>query len=218
MARSRPYVILNAAMTLDGKIATIARDSRISSRKDLARVHRLRTKVDAILVGINTVLVDDPLLTARYSDGKNPARIIVDSRARIKLDSKIMRSCDSVPTIIATTEKASRSKLKKIKSYGAVPLILGKSKVDLAKLLAILNDSGIKKLLVEGGAEINWSMLSQRFVDEVMVTIAPKIVGGRNAVTLVEGKGFARISKGIKLKLSKATKSGNEVVLFYKVV
>ncbi|MFQ5970189.1 MAG: 2,5-diamino-6-(ribosylamino)-4(3H)-pyrimidinone 5'-phosphate reductase [Nitrososphaerales archaeon] len=218
MARSRPYVKLNAAMTLDGKIATIAGDSRISSRKDIARVHRLRTKVDAILVGINTVLVDDPILTARYFDGKIPARVIVDSKARIKLDSKIMRSCASVPTIIATTKKASRSKLKKIKSYGAFPLIFGKSKVDLAKLLAILNDSGIKEVLVEGGAEINWSLLSQGFVDEVMVTVAPKIVGGKNAVSLVEGKGFAKINKGIRLKLSKATKSGSEVVLFYKVI
>jgi len=218
MARSRPYVILNAAMTLDGKIATTARDSKISSRKDLERVHDLRSKVDAILIGINTALIDDPMLTAKHVNGKNPARVIVDSKARIRLDSKIMRSCDKVLTIIASSEKASKAKLEKIRAQGAVVMVLGKSKVDLARLLSILKDSGINRLLVEGGGEINWTMLADDLVDEVMVTIAPRIVGGRNAVTLVEGLGFAKISKGIKLKLYKVTKNDSEVVLFYRVV
>jgi len=218
MARSRPYVILNAAMTLDGKIATTARDSKISSRKDLERVHDLRSKVDAILIGINTALIDDPMLTAKHVNGKNPARVIVDSKARIRLDSKIMRSCDKVLTIIASSEKASKAKLEKIRAQGAVVMVLGKSKVDLARLLSILKDSGINRLLVEGGGEINWTMLADDLVDEVMVTIAPRIVGGRNAVTLVEGGGFAKISKGIKLKLYKVTKNDSEVVLFYRVV
>ena len=218
MAHYRPYVILNAAMTLDGKIATAARDSKISSRKDLERVHKLRSKVDAILVGINTVLIDDPMLTARHANGRNPARVIVDSKARIKLNSKIMRSCDRALTIIASSEKASKAKLEKIRAKGAVAIVLGKSKVDIAKLLSILKDSGMKRLLVEGGGEINWAMLANGFVDEVRVTIAPRIVGGRNAVTLVGGEGFARISNGIKLKLYRVTKNGSEVVLFYRVV
>ena len=218
MARYRPSVILNAAMTLDGKIATVASDSKISSSKDLKRVHNLRSKVDAILVGINTVLTDDPMLTARHVNGKNPARVIVNSKARIKLDSKIMRSCDRALTIIATSEKASKAKLEKLRAQGAIAMILGKSKVDIAKLLSILKDSGINRLLVEGGGEINWTMLANGFVDEVMVTIAPRIVGGRNAVTLVEGEGFAKISNGIKLKLCRVTKNGSEVVLFYSVV
>jgi len=218
MARYRPYVILNAAMTLDGKIATAARDSRISSMKDLERVHKLRSKVDAILVGINTVLIDDPMLSARLVNGKNPARVIVDSRARIKLGSKIMRSCDKALTIIASSERASKAKLQKIRSKGATPIVLGKSNVDLAKLLSILKDKGINRLLVEGGGEINWSMLKNGLVDEIMVAVAPRIVGGRNAVTLVEGRGFAKISNGIKLKLYKVTKNDSEVILFYRVV
>lgn len=218
MARSRPYVILNAAMTLDGKIATAAKDSSISSRKDLARVHKLRSNVDAILVGINTILADNPMLSARLVNGKNPARVIVDSRARIKLDSKIMRSCDRVLTIIASSAKASKAKLERIRSKGAIPIVIGNSKVDLAKLLSILKDHGINRLLVEGGGEINWSMLKNGLVDEVMVTVAPRIVGGRNAVTLVEGGGFAKISNGIKLKLYKVTKNDSEVILFYRVI
>ncbi|MGH9877969.1 MAG: 2,5-diamino-6-(ribosylamino)-4(3H)-pyrimidinone 5'-phosphate reductase [Nitrososphaerales archaeon] len=218
MARYRPHVIMNAAMTLDGKITTVARDSKISSTKDLLRVHRLRSKVDAVMVGINTVLADDPMLTARRVKGRNPTRIIVDSKARIGLDSRIMHSCNKILTIIATSQKASRAKLEKIIARGAIVIILGKNKVDLAKLLSILKDSGMNRLLVEGGGEINWAMLASGFVDEVMVTVAPRIVGGRNAVTLVEGPGFAKISKGIKLKLHRAAKNGNEIVLFYKVV
>jgi len=218
MVRYRPYVILNAAMTLDGKIATAARDSKISSRKDLERVHNLRSKVDAILVGINTVLIDDPMLTARHANSKNPARVIVDSRARIKLDSRIMRTCDKALTIIASSEKASKAKLEKIRAQGAVAVVLGKSKVDIAKLLSVLKDSGINRLLVEGGGEINWAMLANGFVDEVIVAIAPRIVGGRNAVTLVEGEGFTKMNNGIKLKLYKVTKNDSEVVLFYRVV
>jgi len=218
MARYRPHVIMNAAMTLDGKITTVARDSKISSTKDLLRVHRLRSKVDAVMVGINTVLADDPMLTARRVKGRNPTRIIVDSKARIGLNSRIMRSCNKILTIIATSQKASRVKLKKIIARGAIVIVLGKNKVDLAKLLSILKDSGMNKLLVEGGGEINWAMLANGFVDEVMVTVAPRIVGGRNALTLVEGAGFAKISKGTKLKLYRTSKNGNEIVLFYRVV
>lgn len=218
MARYRPYVIMNAAMTLDGKITTVARDSRISSTKDLLRVHRLRSKIDAVMVGINTVMSDDPMLTARRVNGKNPTRIIIDSKAKIGLNSRIMRSCNKILTIIAASQKAGRAKLEKIIARRAIVIILGKNKVDLAKLLSILKDSGMKRLLVEGGGEINWTMLSNGFVDEVMVTVAPRIVGGRNAVTLVEGAGFARVSKGIKLKLYRTAKNGNEIVLFYRVV
>ncbi len=218
MGRYRPHVIMNAAMTLDGKITTVARDSKVSSTKDLLRVHRLRSKVDAVMVGINTVLADDPMLTARRVKGRNPTRIIVDSKARIGLNSRIMRSCNKILTIIAASQKASRVKLKKITARGAIVIVLGKNKVDLAKLLSILKDSGMNRLLVEGGGEINWAMLANGFVDEVMVTVAPRIVGGRNAVTLVEGAGFAKISKGTKLKLYRTAKNGNEIVLFYRVV
>lgn len=221
MARSRPYVILNAAMTLDGKIATSSGDSKISSGKDLERVHRLRSKVDAVLVGINTVLADDPMLTARGVNGRkrSPVRVVVDSRARINLNSRMMRSCDRVPTVIASSAQASRAKLEKMMAYGAVPVVLGKKRVDVARLLSFLKKyCGISKLLVEGGGEINWSMLSKGLVDEVIVTVAPRMVGGRRAITLVEGGGFAKIGGGVKLKLNRVRKNGNELVLFYRVI
>jgi 2,5-diamino-6-(ribosylamino)-4(3H)-pyrimidinone 5'-phosphate reductase len=203
-------------MTLDGKIASRIGDSSISSKTDLARVHRLRAKVDAILVGINTVLKDDPMLTNRFG-GSNPLRVIVDSRARIKLKSRIMRSCNTVPTVIGVSRTASKSKLVALRSRGANPIVCGEKNVDLRKLLRSLRKMGVKVLLVEGGGEINWSMLSHRLVDEIMVTVSPKIVGGRDTVTLVEGYGFATMSKGIKLRLQRITRMKNEVVLSYEL-
>jgi 2,5-diamino-6-(ribosylamino)-4(3H)-pyrimidinone 5'-phosphate reductase len=170
------------------------------------------------MVGINTVLIDDPMLTAKLVNGKNPTRIIIDSKARIGLNSRIMQSCDKILTIIASSEMASKAKLQKIATKGAAAMVLGKSKVDLERLLSVLKDIGISKLLVEGGGEINWSMLLNGLVDEVLVTISPRIVGGRNAVTLVEGQGFAKITNGIKLKLYKVSKNESEVVLFYRVI
>lgn len=216
MVRYRPYVILNAAMTLDGKIATITGDSKISSIADLKRVHKLRASVDAVLIGINTLLTDDPKLTS-HGMGKNPIRVIIDSKARIGLSSKVIRSCNTIPTIIAVSKKASKSKLKRLESLGAKVLTCGTDKVDLKKLLAMLKVHGVNKLLVEGGGEINWSMLANVLIDEVMVTVAPKIAGGRKALTLVEGEGYTKMGISSKLKLIRIVRMGDEVLLHYKV-
>ncbi len=134
------------------------------------------------------------------------------------MNSRIIQSSDKILTIIASSEMASKAKLQRMATKGAVVIVLGKSKVDLKRLLSVLKDIGINKLLVEGGGEINWSMLTNDLVDEVIVTIAPRIVGGRKAVTLVEGQGFAKVINGIKLKLYKVSKNDSEVVLFYRVL
>ncbi len=218
MVRYRPYVILNAAMTLDRKIVTAKGDSSISSRTDLIRVHELRANVDAILIGINTVETDNPMLTAKNGK-KNPIRVIVDSEARIKFTTKIMRSCNIISTVIAVSHKATNSKLEKIKSRGASVLVCGmNNKVYLKKLLKILKNVGVNRLLVEGGGEINWSMLTNELVDEIIVTIAPTIVGGRDAITLVEGIGFTKVNNSLKLKLQKIRKIDSEVILYYKII
>ena len=218
MVRYRPYVILNAAMTLDGKIVTVKGDSSISSRTDLIRVHELRANVDAILIGINTVEIDNPMLTVKNGK-KNPIRVIVDSEARIKFTTKIMRSCNIISTVIAVSHKATNSKLEKIKSRGASVLICGmNNKVYLKKLLKILKNIGVNRLLVEGGGEINWSMLTNGLVDEIIVTVAPTIVGGRCAITLVEGIGFTKVNNSLKLKLQKIRKIDSEVILYYKII
>ena len=105
MEKSNPYVILSAAISIDGKISTIAGDSKLSSKEDYIRLHKLRSKVDAILIGKNTLLQDDPLLTVRYTKGKNPIRIILDSKGTISINSRIIKTSNEIPTIIAVSKK-----------------------------------------------------------------------------------------------------------------
>lgn len=213
-------VLINAAMTIDGKIATNLGDSTISSKQDLRRLHRLRCSVDAIIIGISTVIIDNPRLTVRLvkRHGTTPVRIIVDSIGRIPLDSKILKSASKINTIVAVTNRASDERVDKIKSAGAIVIVAGTKTVDLKELFFILKKMGFNKILVEGGGELNWSILQLRIVNELMVTVAPRIVGGRTATTLVEGDGYERISDGIKMELIKVSRQNNgEVVLYYKL-
>ena len=213
-------VLINAAMTIDGKIATNLGDSTISSKQDLRRLHRLRSSVDAIIIGISTVIVDNPRLTVRLvkRHGTTPVRIIVDSVGRIPLDSKILKSASKINTIVAVTKRASDERVDKIKSAGAIVIVAGTKTVDLTELFFILKKMGFNKILVEGGGELNWSILQLGIVNELMVTIAPRIVGGRTATTLVEGDGYKRVSDGIKMELIKVSRQNNgEVVLYYKM-
>ena len=213
-------ITVNAAMTVDGKIATILGNSEISSEEDLSRVHELRSSVDGIVVGISTVLVDDPRLTVRLAAKqvrrKHPVRIIIDSTGKIPLDSRVLRTASKVKTIVAVTELAHTDTINKIEKMGAVVIVSGKKIVNLKNVLSTVKKMGIKKILVEGGGEINWSFFSQGLVNELIVTIAPRIVGGRQATTLVEGEGYPSISSGVKLQLQKVQMQTNgELVLYY---
>ncbi len=215
MEKSRPKVILSAAMTLDGKIATKTGDSKLSSKQDKIRIHKLRSKVDAILVGSNTVKRDDPFLTVRHTKGKNPLRIILDSKATIDKKSQIIKTCKIIPTIIAVSKKASRKNVDKLKKYPLEIIITGNKLVNIKNLLRILSKKKIKTLLVEGGGTVNWEFVKQGLVDEIIITITPYLIGGKNAITLVDGEGFSLIRKATKLKLKKNWRVGNEIVLHY---
>jgi len=221
-------VIMNGAMTVDGKIATASGDSKISSNEDLVRVHRLRASVDAIVVGISTILADDPQLTVRLVKGKNPTRVIVDSMGRIPIDSQIMRMATKIKTIIAATDQAPKEKILKLEDMGAQVLVISEGKrgqsaavphgVNLKDLFGRLEKMRLRRILVEGGGELNWSLLRLGFVDELTVTIAPKIAGGRLATTLVEGDGFDEIAQALRLKLGKVQrKKTGELLLHYKI-
>ena len=213
-------ITINAAMTADGKIATKIRDSKISSEQDLKRVHKLRSSVDAIIVGISTVLADNPSLTVRLdkNKGKDPVRIIVDSTGRIPLNSRILQTAYKIKTIVAVTKRAPNSRIQKIKNSGATVIIVGTSSVELKELFSILEEKGCKKILVEGGGELNWSLLHLGIVNEVIITVSPMIVGGRTATTLVEGSGYDKISEGIKMELRNILRQDNgELVLHYKL-
>ena len=215
MASYRPYVILSAAASLDGKIATKSGDSRFSSGKDKTRVYRLRASVDAILVGKNTVKRDDPILTVHHVKGKNPIRIILDSRATISTKSRIIKTCNKIPTIIAVSKRASNKNLKNLRKFPLKIIISGNNIVNIKKLLKTLWKSKIRKILVEGGGTVNWEFVKQNLFDEIIVTITPFLVGGKDAVSIIEGKGFSKITKSRKLKLEKILHLENEAVLYY---
>ncbi|MEK6965057.1 MAG: 2,5-diamino-6-(ribosylamino)-4(3H)-pyrimidinone 5'-phosphate reductase [Thermoproteota archaeon] len=215
MASYRPYVILSAATSLDGKIATKSGDSRFSSGKDKIRVYRLRATVDAILVGKNTVNRDDPILTVHQVKGKNPIRIILDSRATISTKSRIIKTCNKIPTIIAVSKKASNKNLEKLRKFPLKIIVSGNNIVNIKKLLKTLWKLKIKKILVEGGGAVNWEFVNQNLFDEIIVTITPFLVGGKDAVSIIEGKGFSKIVKSRKLKLEKILRLENEVILCY---
>ena len=215
MASYRPYVILSAATSLDGKIATKSGDSRFSSGKDKIRVYRLRATVDAILVGKNTVNRDDPILTIHQVKGKNPIRIILDSRATISTESRIIKTCNKIPTIIVVSKKASNKNLEKLRKFPLKIIVSGNNIVNIKKLLKTLWKSKIRKILVEGGGAVNWEFVNQNLFDEIIVTITPFLVGGKDAVSIIEGKGFSKIAKSRKLKLEKILHLENEVILCY---
>lgn len=221
-------VTINGAMTVDGKIATASGDSKISSREDLLRVHKLRASVDAIVVGISTILGDDPRLTVRLVKGKNPTRVIVDSRGRVPIDSQIMQTAPKIRTIVAVTDQAPEEKIRTLEELGAQVLVISEGKkgqsaavphgVNLKELFRRLEKMRLRRILVEGGGELNWSLLRLGLVDELIVTIAPKIAGGRLATTLVEGDGFDEIAQGISLQLKRMEqKNTGELILHYRV-
>ena len=218
-ARRRPHVILNAAMSLDGRIATSTGDSRLSGPKDLKRVHELRGSVDGIMVGKGTLLVDDPKLTVKLVPGKNPQRIIVDSMARTPLNARVVKTASHIPTIIGVSSKAPASRIKALENAGVTVLTCGRGKrVSLSNLLHRLRAKGIRRILLEGGGTLNWSMLSEGLVDEVSVAISPRILGGQDAVSLVEGRGVESTVEGIRLRLVRVRRLGVDVVLKYKVL
>jgi len=215
MEKSRPRVILSAAVTIDGKIATRTGDSKLSSKRDKIRVHKIRSKVDAILVGIKTVQKDDPILTVRYAKGKNPVRVVLDSKGTINSQSRILKTCSKIPTIIAVSKAATKKNLQRLSKYPIEILISGDKKINVKRLLNFLFRKKIKHILLEGGGTINWEFVNQGLIDEIIITITPFLVGGKDSISLVEGQGFDKISKSKKFKLRKTIRMGNELVLHY---
>ena len=215
MAKSNPYVILSAAISIDGKISTRAGDSKLSSKEDSIRLHKLRSKVDAILIGKNTLLHDDPLLTVRYTKGKNPIRIILDSKGTISKNSKIIKTSNNVPTIIAISKKISKINLLKLEKLPIEIITAGENSVNLKLLMKKLSSKKIKTILVEGGGTVNWEFIKNDLFNELIVTLSPFLIGGNEAISFVEGKGFSKISNSPNLKLRSIKRLKNYLVLNY---
>ncbi len=214
VTKKLPFVTLKFACSLDGKIATSTGESQwISCEASRKFSHRLRDINDAILIGVGTVLADNPSLTTRLFDGKNPVRIIVDSNARTPLDSNVVTD-KSARTIIATTENAPTEKISAFKARGVEIITAGDGqRVDLKILMNELAAREITSVLVEGGGQIHFSMLEAGLVDKILAFVAPKIIGGSNALTAVEGAGFEKISDAVTLKNFTAQKLGDDFLL-----
>ena len=210
----KPFVTLKTAMSLDGKIATLTGQSKwITSEASRQRVHELRDINDAIMVGIETVLKDNPTLTTRIDNGKSPIRIVVDSNARTPLASNVVTN-HQAKTIIAVTENAPIDRLNALKNSGIEIIFAGDSeRVDLNILMNELAKREITSVLLEGGGTLNFGMIEAGLVDKIYTFIAPKIIGGRSALTPVEGNGFENLSDAVKLKNITIEMIDNDILL-----
>lgn len=213
----RPFIIMKAGMSLDGKIATHTGDSRwVTGEKSREYGHILRQKVSSILVGVNTVIMDDPMLNTRLNkiECKDPIRIVLDSYGRTPLTSKILNINPS-NTIIAVTNLAADENIKAFKERGADVIITPAKnhKVDLEFLIEELGNKKIDSLLIEGGGEVNFSFLKENLVDKVIFFIAPKIIGGKDAKTPVEGEGVECLEDAICLQNVQITNMGKNIMV-----
>lgn len=208
----RPFVTLKFAQTLDGKIAAPDGSSRwISCPESLKFAHRLRAENDAILVGIGTILKDNPILTTRRVKGKNPLRVIIDTKLRIPLSAQVVRKAKNAKTIIFTKRKSSL-KIKKLENLGVETIIISRNgaDIDLKEILRILYKKGIRSLLVEGGKRIITSFLQERLPDKIIVVISPKILG--KGVESVGSLGINNIREAFKLRTQTIKKSGKDII------
>ncbi len=222
----RPHVFVNAAMSADGKLSTYERRQvKISGPADFRRVDRLRAGADAVMVGIGTVLADDPSLTvkdpalvaARKAEGRGryPARIVVDSHARMPLDAALLHRGFGL-RVVAVSEAAPPEKIAALEEFATV-VVAGRDRVDLALLLERLFDLGIRRLMVEGGGTLIAGLATARLVDELSVFVGNMIIGGSTAPTLADGDGLSAAEPFVRLRLISATPCEEGVLLHWGV-
>lgn len=216
----RPLITLKVAESIDGKVATNLGEARwISSAKSREYVHKLRQNVDAIMIGIGTVLKDDPLLTVRLPSLKKPRqpwRVIVDSNLRIPLRSQIVRTAKHYPTLVATTNSAPLHQIKKLEKANVKVLIIPKDRqgrVNLVALMKKLTKRGILSVLLEGGPTLNASALQEKLVDRFLFLIAPKIIGGAKAPGAIGGQGISKLRDAIPVKNLRVRKLGLDLLV-----
>ena len=213
----RPQVIVNCAMSADGKIALPTRKQiRISSVEDIARMFKLRNECDAVLVGVGTILADDPKLTVKEKYVKNPRhplRVVLDSKGRTPPDSLVLN--DTAKTLIVTAKGNETSFAgQHIEVVGCT--VDEKGLLDISCTLDLLYQRGIRKLLVEGGGTVIWSFLKSGTVDDLYVFIGPCIIGGIHTPTLVGGEGISREEEVIHLKLVETCRLGSGLLIHYQ--
>ena len=219
----RPFIFINVAASADGKISNDKKvQIRISCPEDLKRVDKLRAESDAIMIGIGTVLSDDPKLTIKNPELKkerkkkgldeNPIRVIVDSKCRLPANSKVLNN--DAKTIVAVSKIANQTRIESIRKKAKV-VIFGENKVNLKDLASYLYSIGIKKLMVEGGATLNYGLLKEKLVDEMYIYYGNLIIGGAKAPTVVNGLSF---DFPIKLDLISVERIGSGILTKWRVL
>ncbi|MGM0899546.1 MAG: bifunctional diaminohydroxyphosphoribosylaminopyrimidine deaminase/5-amino-6-(5-phosphoribosylamino)uracil reductase RibD [Bacillota bacterium] len=206
-----PYVTLKSASSLDGKTATATGESKwITGEAARHDVHRLRHRHDAILVGVNTVIADDPSLTTRLpGGGKNPVRIILDSTLRTPLSARVVRDGEA-PTWLITTSKAEKAKVAEMEAHGVEVVVLTET-LTIPEILKSLAERGITSLFVEGGAEVHGSFLKAGAFQQLISYMAPKLIGGKSAPSVFGGEGLVHIEDAVSLRIKDVTMIGDDI-------
>ncbi len=216
-----PYVVMKYAMTADGKIASFSGQSKwISGEKSRENVQKSRMRYMGIMVGVNTIIKDDPQLTCRIKNGRNPIRIICDSTLRIPVESNVVQTAKKIRTIVACTDKADFTKMTVLLKSGIeiIRTSSDKGHVNLKELMKKLGEKKIDSILLEGGGELNFSALNEGIVNRIQMYISPKILGGKNAPSPVGGLGFDSPDSAIKLDNVKMTTIGDDVFIDCEVL
>ncbi|MDO4534580.1 MAG: bifunctional diaminohydroxyphosphoribosylaminopyrimidine deaminase/5-amino-6-(5-phosphoribosylamino)uracil reductase RibD [Clostridium perfringens] len=212
----KPFVVLKCAMSLDGKICTRDGESKwITGEKAREHVHKTRGVLSGIMVGVETVIEDNPRLTSRVDIGKNPIRIVVDSTLRIPLSSNVLTDKFRDKTIIATTDYADKKKIREIENLGVKVLVVEskEKRVNLNDLMYRLGEMNIDSIFLEGGGTLNFSALREGIIDKVQIYIAPKIIGGTLAKTPVEGEGIDKLKDAFNINDLKVNFFGNDIFI-----
>jgi 2,5-diamino-6-(ribosylamino)-4(3H)-pyrimidinone 5'-phosphate reductase len=222
----RPFVFVNIAMSADGKISTRERRQvRISGNEDYSRVDRIKAESDAIMVGIGTVLADNPSLTVKSpelrarrraaGEDENPIRVVVDSRGRIPLDADILQK-GSGKRVVAVSREALPETVEALRQHATV-VLAGDETVDLGILLEELYRQGVRRLMVEGGGTLIWALFAQGLVDELQTFVGNIVIGGKDAPTPADGTGFLREADFARLRIIEAVRLDEGLLIRWSV-